>query len=268
MIIEEKLTVTSADWSEAAKFLADHLDLSKSKIKDAMNKGAVWLQRGKKRSRLRRARTELFPGDVVEVYYNEAILVPIPAEVELVDDAVDYSVWNKPSGMLAQGTDWGDFNSVMRQVELVCQHQRQVFLVHRLDREASGLMLIAHNKRAAADLSQLFQSGDIQKRYRIEVVGEVAEEGVIETELDGKSAHTEYRRVSYSEHSDTSKVDVWIKTGRKHQIRRHFDSIGHPVVGDPRYGENNKNRQGMKLKAVELEFDCPLTGKHQKFSLY
>jgi tRNA pseudouridine32 synthase/23S rRNA pseudouridine746 synthase len=62
-------------------------------------------------------------------------------------------------------------------------------------------------------------------------------------------------------------VDVIIRTGRKHQIRLHFEMIGFPVMGDPRYGEGNKNTEGMKLNATALEFECPLSSKYRVFNL-
>jgi tRNA pseudouridine32 synthase/23S rRNA pseudouridine746 synthase len=62
-------------------------------------------------------------------------------------------------------------------------------------------------------------------------------------------------------------VDVIIRTRRKHQIRLHFEMIGFPVMGDPRYGEGNKNTEGMKLTATALEFKCPCSGKLKIFDL-
>ena len=79
IVIECELEVSSDDWSQAAAFLADHLPLSKSRVKEAMNAGAVWHCRGEQRERLRRARAELLPGDRVQVFYNEA-LIRMPPE--------------------------------------------------------------------------------------------------------------------------------------------------------------------------------------------
>ena len=84
--------------------------------------------------------------------------------------------------------------------------------------------------------------------------------------LGGKPAITEYKAVSYDPPSNTTQVDVIIRTGRKHQIRRHFEMIGFPVMGDPRYGEGNKNTEGMKLTATVLEFECPISGKYRVFT--
>lgn len=72
--------------------------------------------------------------------------------------------------------------------------------------------------------------------------GPADQSGVIELSLDGKPAQTEYRMRSYDPDTDTARLDVVMKTGRLHQIRRHLDMIGDSVMGDPRYGRNNKNK--------------------------
>jgi tRNA pseudouridine32 synthase/23S rRNA pseudouridine746 synthase len=148
----------------------------------------------------------------------------------------------------------------VRQAELKFGRSREVYLVHRLDREASGLMLLAHTREAAARLSEIFRENRVEKRYRAEVTGlpaTVGEKRTISLPLDGKSAVTEYIVESHDAALNRSVVTVWIRTGRLHQIRRHFDMLGCPVVGDPRYGRDNKNLEGLKLEALSLRFICP-----------
>jgi tRNA pseudouridine32 synthase/23S rRNA pseudouridine746 synthase len=82
----------------------------------------------------------------------------------------------------------------------------------------------------------------------------------IDAPLDGKPARTDYRVVHYDSERDCARLDVRIATGRLHQIRRHMESIGHPVLGDPRYGRGNKNEEGLQLAAVGLRFRCPFRG--------
>ena len=140
--------------------------------------------------------------------------------------------------------------------------------MHRLDREVAGLLLLAHTKAAAARLSQLLQENAIAKQYRVTVLGRPSpEQGEIELPLDGKPAGTRYILTGYDPATDTSVVEVTIKTGRLHQIRRHFAMLGHPVLGDPRYGVGNKNLTGMELVAHHLAFRCPFTGKKVRLSL-
>lgn len=254
----------------ACDFLSRKTGLSKSRIKDAMNKGAVWIKSKGKMLRLRRATTMLHKGDCLEFHYDEKLLSLNPPDATLIDDQRHYSVWLKPAGLMAQGTMFGDHCSLMRQAELFFQPQRKVYLVHRLDREASGLMLIAHSKEAAARLSDIFQKNLIRKGYRIEVSGDLGlkqKQGLIEIPLDGKKATTEFNVVSYDPEANISIVNVIIKTGRLHQIRRHFDMIGFPVMGDPKYGKGNKNKEGLKLIAVSLHFHCPFQKRDVEFIL-
>ncbi len=263
--IDSNADVTVAD------LLAAKSGLSKSKVKDAMNKGAVWLKKNRGgMKRLRRATAVLKKGDRIELHYDEKILSLKPPSADCLSDRGDYSVWYKPPGMTAQGTLYGDHCSLMRHAELFFNLQREVFLVHRLDREASGIMLIAHNRRAAARLSEIFQNNLITKRYRAEVLGAFGkndQRGTIEFPLDGKSATTEYQVLSYDAVRDTSVVEIIIRTGRLHQIRRHFDMTGHPVMGDPKYGKGNKNTEGLKLTATSLKFTCPVSNQEVEFSL-
>ncbi len=255
------------DGVTAIELLADASGLSRARLKDAMNKGAVWRkgQRGG-RKRLRRATTALQRGDVLSLYYDAGLLereAPVPA---CVLDQRRYSIWDKPAGMMSQGNEYGDHCSLQRYVERHFTPPREVFLVHRLDREASGLVLLAHDKKAAALFSELFRSKQVYKRYRVEVIGDLADpgEGVIDSPLDGKPARSRYRCLAYDPIQGVSQLDVEIETGRLHQVRRHLDAIGHPVMGDPRYGTGNKNRSGLCLRAVELRFPCPVTRKERR----
>lgn len=243
--------------------------LPKSRIKDAMGKGAVWLKRGKDTNRLRRSTATLRSGDSLTLYYNPDILALKPPAPTLVADERAYSVWDKPPGLLAQGSREGDHCSLLRIAEQ--QLNREVFLVHRLDREASGLMLIAHTRNAAAALSALFAIQDpgtkLRKIYRVEVAGAVPDAGIWQYELDGKSAETRYTRTDFDTEKQHSVVRVELITGRKHQIRRHFAEAGFPVLGDPVYGSNNKDPCGLQLRAVELAFTCPLTQRPREYRL-
>lgn len=263
-------TVGPGENLSACDFLASRTGLSKSRIKDAMTKGAVRVRRSRGGfKRLRRAKADLRGGDQVEFYYDEKLLSLTPARAVCVDDRVHYTVWYKPSGLLAQGTAFGDHCSLARQVELYYP-SRHVFLVHRLDREADGLMLVAHDAVAARRLSELFRKGGIIKRYRATVLGSMGDAGyrhTIDLPLDGKEAFTRLDVESFDPESNTSTVSLTITTGRLHQIRRHLEMIGHPVMGDPRYGKGNKNREGMSLSAVSLRFFCPFQQREAEFNM-
>jgi tRNA pseudouridine32 synthase/23S rRNA pseudouridine746 synthase len=253
----------------ACDLIAARAGLAKSRVKDAMAKGAVWLT-GKKggRKRLRRATAQPGAGEVLELYYDARLLAVTPPMAQCLHDARQYSVWLKPAGLLAQGTDYGDHCALERQAEVHFRMKRPVLIVHRLDREAIGLMILAHTKTAAAKLSRLLQDNAIDKQYRVTVLGRpIPEQGVIELPLDGKPAITRYSLTGYDPAADTSVVEVTLKTGRLHQIRRHFAMLGHPVIGDPRYGTGNKNSTGLELVAYRLAFHCPFSGKEVQVSL-
>ncbi len=245
--------------------------LSKIKIKDAMTKGAVWkTDNRRKRKRIRRATAWIQQNDHIEFYYDPDILSIVPPSAKLLYDMIHYSVWSKPVGLMTQGTDFGDHCSLIRQSEIYFQSRRKNFLIHRLDRETEGLVVIAHTSEAAKRISTLFQKREVVKRYRATVLGNIGSPDKIEKieiPLDGKESITEYQAEEYDPASNTSTVTVWIKTGRKHQIRRHFDMIGYPVMGDPQYGKENKNVQGLQLIAISLSFRCPFQHKEICFHL-
>jgi len=256
--------VTAGDPPGAAEVLAKATGLSKGAVKDAMRKGAVHVGRsGRAPNRLRRETATVRPGDVLEIHYDPALLALVPPAARLVRDAVRWSAWVKPAGLLSQGTEFGDHASLLRQVEKTLE--RPVFLVHRLDREVEGLVLVAHDPEAAAALSALLREAKVVKRYRAEVVGDVeagrGREGTIELPVEGKPARTSFRVLSRDAERDTTTLELTIDTGRHHQIRRHLEAIGHPVLGDPRYGAGNKNRDGMRLAAVYLAFREPFAGE-------
>jgi len=252
-------------------FFYRHTGLSKTKIKDAMKKGAVLKKTGTgKRKRIRRATAMSQTGDLLEIYYDSNLLSHKPPLGKLIKDFQNYSIWYKPDGLMAQGNNFGDHCSLIRQAEIFFNNKRKIFPVHRLDREASGLMILAHSKDAAKKISRLFQNRKIVKHYNVSVLGNPGAEkkkGEIRIPLDGRESVTEYRVEGYDRENNTSNVHVMIKTGRKHQIRRHFDLAGYPVMGDPMYGKGNKNKEGLQLKAIKLEFRCPYDNEQKIFSL-
>lgn len=255
----------------AASFLSEQSGLSKGRIKDAMNKGAVWIKKGGgKMKRLRKASARLNAGDRLEMYYDGELLSRTPPGPLCLHKNSHYSVWYKPAGLMSQGTKYGDHCSLLRQAELFFGSGRALFPVHRIDREVPGVVLIAHSRESAARLSAIFQNKEIDKEYEAEVMGNLhdkGDSGTIKLPLDGKAAVTEFDVLSYNRERNSSRIRVHIKTGRYHQIRRHLSMIGHPVMGDPRYGRGNKNSDGIRLSATALRFRCPFRNKRVEFHL-
>lgn len=256
---------------KASRLLADGTGLPKLRIKEAMSKGAVWIARqGHHQTRLRRASAAVRAGDEVLIYYDSDLLGRIPPRAACRHDAGRYSVWFKPAGLMAQGNRFGDHCSLLRQVEISFRPGRQAYLVHRLDRESSGLMIIAHDREAAAVFSGMFAGRRIVKRYRVEVLGRIGAErstGRINQPLDGRASVTDYTVMKYDPAAGTSLLNVVTQTGRRHQIRRHFATLGFPVMGDPIYGQRNRNRSGLQLTACGLEFTCPFSGRRAIFEI-
>jgi tRNA pseudouridine32 synthase/23S rRNA pseudouridine746 synthase len=257
-----EFTVTQAEQT-ALDLLAEGTGLSKQRIKDAMNKGAVWWTLKGKTLRLRRATKVLYKGSKIQFFYDEQVLARKPENANLIYDGGSYSIWFKPAGMLSQGSQWGDHCSILRWVEVngqpnEGQRQRECFLVHRLDADAMGLIILAHNSQSAAKLSTLFQARDMRKYYQAWVSDDcdIPVTGMtLNYELDGKSAITHIKKIRVE--NNKTLLDVHIETGRKHQIRRHLANIGHPIVGDKLYG--TKASVGLQLLAYRLEFVCPNT---------
>ena len=245
---------------EAAAYIASLSGLSKTKAKDAMKKGAVWLDSGKGSKRLRRASAQLVPGSKLSLYYSENILNTEPPTATIIDDASAYSVWNKPAGLMSGGSRYGDHCAINRVVET--QLDRPTFVVHRLDRFVWGIIVLAHSKMAATELSRQFQFRETEKVYKALISGQIEEARVIDHPIDGKDARSKITPISGND--NLSLVEIRIETGRKHQIRRHLSDIGHPIVGDRQYGSADPN--GIQLASVALGFKN-LEGKFVRYEL-
>jgi len=262
--MKQTLDLTVETSQLAVDVLAEASGLSKQRIKDAMAKGACWWTQKGKQVRLRKAKRELRPGARIQLFYDDQVLARKPELPELIEDESRYSVWRKPHGLLSQGSQWGDHCSLLRLAEI--EVNRPCFLVHRLDADAAGLMLVAHDSKAAGALSQLFSGRSLTKIYRAEVVGELeAENLVIDTALDGKASVSRVTTLEKDLAAGTTTLEVAIETGRKHQIRKHLAGIGYPIVGDKLYGKPDS--RGLQLEAVYLAFKCPLTGQERTFGV-
>lgn len=235
--------------------------LSRQEIKRAMTAGAAWITRGRTTQRLRRATRKLHAGDELHLYYDRRILAEVPPEPQLVADVGGYSVWNKPGGLRSQGSKWGDHCTLVRWAERNLVPERSAFTVHRLDRAARGLMLVAHSKRVAAALSDSFRRRAVEKRYLALVEGHFPQEPQplnCTLPVDGKVAISEFSRLAVVDAPARSLLEVSIETGRKHQIRRHLAALGHAVVGDRLHGTAGSAGEDLQLQAFRLAFRCPI----------
>ena len=264
----EKHIEVDGNAEKAVDILAESTSLSKQLIKKAMMKGAVWLTKKKTTQRLRRADKLLKAGTTLHLYYDEQVLERQPDAAVLICDEGLYSVWHKPYGMLSQGSKWGDHCAINRWVEKNLQPQRPSFVVHRLDRAATGLMIIAHGKKTAAYFSNLFQQRQIEKHYRAIVTGEFPDYIKLDSPVDNKPALSHAKLLEFDESNNQSLVEVSIETGRKHQIRRHLSEAGFPILGDRLYGDDvNNHNKDLCLTSCYVSFVSPVDNTKKVYVL-
>ncbi|GHV74805.1 hypothetical protein AGMMS49940_21070 [Spirochaetia bacterium] len=154
-------------------------------------------------------------------------------------------VLNKPAGLAVQG---GEGVGVSLDSLLAAEYVKRPLLVHRLDRDTSGVILVAKSKEAAALFSGIFARREVQKQYLAICAGRPEPaSGTIETELEvrgsrkaAQRAVTFYKCLSAGEFS---LLELELGTGRMHQIRRHLASIGNPILGDDKYGDFPLNKR-------------------------
>lgn len=175
-----------------------------------------------------------------------AVAEDVP-EIAVIREADDWIAIDKPAGMPTQPAR----DRLQRSLEeLLRLRFREIWLVHRLDTPTSGVVVFARSTTAAAELSALFAQGAIQKTYVALIEGVLADERMVETAVQGKTARTTFRPIGND--GVTTLVEVIIETGRTHQIRIHAASIGYPVAGDRRYGSGTGAKRLM-LHAWRLE---------------
>lgn len=210
----------------------------------------------------------------------------IPLDIVYEDD--DVVVINKQAGISVHpsinepsGTIANTLIARYPEIKNVGEDPLRPGIVHRLDKDTSGLLVVAKNQKAFDFLKKEWQLGQVVKKYLTLVWGHPKETGQIESELTrsrkdfrkrmvvrpeknkdkkitGKMAVTEYKVIKNYE--DFSLVEVFPKTGRMHQIRVHMASIGYPVVGDKIYGKKRENPVGLNrqfLHAYYLSFSGP-----------
>jgi RluA family pseudouridine synthase len=203
--------------------------------------------------------------------------------IRIVHEDPDLIVVEKDAGLLTCETRRGDERTVENLLtDYVRKGQwkssKRVYLVHRLDRETSGIMMVAKNER----VQEYFRSAWNEltsKIYLARVEGTIEEdEGVFESYLaedenmfvrsvkypkNGKLAITQWKTVGRE--GNTTLVEVALKSGRKNQIRVHFSEAGFPIVGDPKYGNAKKRGERLHLHAWKLSFKHPFSGREMSF---
>lgn len=188
-------------------------------------------------------------------------------ELQVVHEDEDIIVLDKNSGLAVQGGERVGA-SLDDLLELRLGHRP--FLVHRLDKDTSGLILVAKNKESAARYSALLAGRAVRKVYLAVCAGRLSKrEGIIDdpvsTRGEAKEALTRYRVVAQTE--GFSLLELELGTGRMHQIRVHLAGIGHPILGDDKYGDfalNKRLRKELGIRKLLLHarrLVIPGTGK-------
>jgi 23S rRNA pseudouridine1911/1915/1917 synthase len=187
------------------------------------------------------------------------LIVPAPIPLEklfsIIHEDDEFLVINKPAGLVCHPTKTDEYSSLISRVRLYLRKDKTAHLVNRLDRETSGVTLVAKSDDAAREVRRLWENRSVNKEYLAIVHGHVREaNGLIDAplgkdetsrvavkdcvRLDGLPSQTEFtieKNFSRAE-VDFTLLRIRLLTGRKHQIRIHLAHIGHPVVGDKLYG--------------------------------
>ena len=212
-------------------------------------------------------------GDVVQITLDdEKTLVPNPElDVEAAYEDDDIVVFNKPANMATHPSIY-HYRDTLGNCFAAKYPDCSFRAINRLDRNTSGLCLVAKNQLAAANLS-FAANNHPDKVYYAVVCGKITDSGEIiapigrvgdsiikrEVSENGLFAHTVYEPIAFS--NEYTYVRVILKTGRTHQIRVHFSHIGHPLAGDDLYGNNTKDIARQALHCGEISFIHPTTRK-------
>lgn len=273
------------------QYLARRLpDQSRSHIQKLIRQGQVTITTSERTIRPRRPSESVQAGDVIIVSLpapepTELMAEAMPLDVIFEDESL--AIINKPAGLVvhpAQGHSQGTLVHALlahypdlRALQAIeGEADNRPGIVHRLDRDTSGLMIVARTLEALRDLRRQFKTRTVEKTYLALVFGhpETAE-GIIDVPLgrdprhrqkfapraDGKAARTHYKQMA--DFGEYSLLEIGLETGRTHQIRVHLAWLGCPVVGDTVYGRR-KNKLGVKrqfLHAWRLRFEHPATGE-------
>lgn len=239
-----------------------------------------------------KANYKLQAGDLVQTTVpdlSEPDILPenIPLDILYEDD--DVLVVNKPKGMVVHPANGHTSGTLVNAIMYHCQGNLSGIngvmrpgIVHRIDKDTTGALLVCKNDTAHRDLAQQLKDHTIKRRYRAIVSGNLKEdEGTVEGPIgrhpvdrkkmainykNGKDAVTHYKVLE--RFGNATYIECRLETGRTHQIRVHMTSLGHPLLGDEIYGsgKNPYHLQGQTLHAMVLGFVHPRTGEYMEFS--
>lgn len=261
-------------------------NISRSNIKKQIESGNILLN-----GKIVKAGEKLKVGDVVEVFEQspkELLIAPENLPIDIIYQDKDLAVINKPKGMVVHPAN-GNLDGTL--VNALLYHLDNLSgingvirpgIVHRLDKDTSGLLIVAKNDRSHINLSKQIETKSCHRHYLALCCGNFKEDsGEIRTGFGrsqkdrkqmavyplgtGKEAITQYKVLE--RFGNYTLVEFILKTGRTHQIRVHSKYINHPIVCDEVYGHQDKNfkANGQLLHAYKIEFTQPTTNETLKF---
>ena len=267
------------------KALADLTELSRSQANEAIKNGNILVNGKAVKAKYSVKEGDLVTYDLPEPEVLEYEAEDIPLDIVYEDD--DVAVVNKPQGMVVHpsvGHTSGTLvNALMYHIHDLSSINGVVRpgIVHRIDKDTSGLLMIAKNDRAHQALAEELKDKKSLRKYLAIVHGNISNDrGVIEAPIGrsekdrkkqavtakGKPAVTHFKVLERS--GNYTLVELTLETGRTHQIRVHMAYIGHPVAGDPLYGPRKTLKgNGQFLHAQTLGFTHPTTGESLRFSV-
>lgn len=287
--IEAGLETVTAEAEDAGTradvFLAAKLGVSRSNMQKLLEDGRV--KRGEKiiKANYKVRAGEMFVVDIPEPEPIEAVAENIPLDIIYEDD--DVVVLNKARGMVVHPAPGNYTGTLVNALLYHCSNLSGINsairpgIVHRLDKDTSGIMIVAKNDAAHISLSQQIQSKTAVRTYLAVVRGNIkTDSGTIETQIardktdrkkmavvkeGGRDAITDYEVLE--RFGKYTLVRCKLRTGRTHQIRVHMEYLGYPLVGDPKYSPMKTpfGIKGQALHSHTLEFTHPRTGERMKF---
>ena len=282
----ETVTAEAEDaGTRADVFLAAKLGVSRSNMQKLLEDGRV--KRGEKiiKANYKVRAGEMFVVDIPEPEPIEAVPENIPLDIIYEDD--DVVVLNKARGMVVHPAPGNYTGTLVNALLYHCSNLSGINsairpgIVHRLDKDTSGIMIVAKNDAAHISLSQQIQSKNAVRTYLAVVRGNIkTDSGTIETQIardktdrkkmavvkeGGRDAITDYEVLE--RFGKYTLVRCKLRTGRTHQIRVHMEYLGYPLVGDPKYSPMKTpfGIKGQALHSHTLEFTHPRTGERMKF---
>ncbi len=265
------------------KYVSDKCpELSRTQAQKLIGEGHITVN-----DRAAKASHKLNIGDRVNIAIPPAApstLSPEAIPLNIIYEDDDLLVIDKPAGLTVHPAPGHPSHTLVNAILSYFPHLADIGdslrpgIVHRLDKDTSGVMLVAKNSAAQANLAEQFETRSVAKTYLVLVRGHLTpENGIIEASIgrdprnrkrmavvaEGKEARTEYHVVEYV--GDYTMLEVRPETGRTHQIRVHLAAISHPVIGDTTYGARSAYLSRQFVHASRLGFKLPSTGKYVEF---